>query len=124
MEELGSGVSLALACVADDGEGKLGDRCSRGEGETVGGIGGGLDVCTVKGVIGRVEDTIIISIGYEAVVRGYLRVNDMSDTVEKQNISEQNLRSINPSTSILGNSKCQISALEARNSNVRQIRRE
>ena len=48
----------------------------------------------------------------------------MSDTVEKKNISEQNLSTVHPSTSILSNSKCQIRALKARNSDIRQICRE
>ena len=48
----------------------------------------------------------------------------MSDTVEEKNIGEQNLGSINPSTSILSNSKRQIRTLEGGNGNIRQISRE
>ena len=48
----------------------------------------------------------------------------MSDTVEEKNIGEQNLCSVHPSTSILSNSKSQISTLKTRNSDIRQICRE
>jgi hypothetical protein len=104
-EEFRSGVGTSLADIGDDGEGKLGDGCGRGEGQTVGGIGGGLDVSAVKGGIGRVEDSI----------------NDMSNTVEEEDVGKQNLGTIHPSTSILSNSKSQVSSLERRNADVGQV---
>jgi hypothetical protein len=53
-----------------------------------------------------------------------LPVDNMSDTVEEKNIGEENLSTIDPSTSILSNSKSQISALKTRNADVGEISRE
>jgi hypothetical protein len=63
-EKLRGAVGLALGGVADDGEGELGNGCGIGEGQTVSGISSGLEISTVEGSIGGVEDTTLVSMDH------------------------------------------------------------